>query len=312
MLNLHSIASRICQVLRDIVREINMELPAITPASPQGMPIYSDTHVRGIVDSLEKSSKSTDWHPANAMALKLWQCLEALRDIDVALENVSQQKNATKKKRQLKQFSVQLHSLGTCVVRLCDQIVGDSDARRWLKEGSTAQVSKIKTEFLDLTPISHGGDLSIFRNQLGGHIDAKLSPWSAEKILRREAISNFGKWLHICIHTVLGLMKLDIYSWSVRAEKVGQIRLMTNEPFLLTLEVDDEIRRVVALHISKQSPRQAIVEVIENVLKESQWMFKQGQPRIGSTVVDESDAWNTFSGSRSAWKTEAMEAANEV
>ena len=179
-----------------------MEPPVPAPDPPTGMPIYSDSQVRGVIDSLSDEVDTNNWYPANAMAMKLWQCLEALRDIDVALETAGQQKNATKKKRQLKQFSVQLHSLAKCVIRLCDQIVGDPDARRWLKDGTTAEVSKIKSEFIDLIPISHKGDLSIIRDQLGGHIDAKLSPWSAQEILSREAISNFGKWLHICIHAL--------------------------------------------------------------------------------------------------------------
>ena len=280
-----------------------MEPPVTASVRPAGMPIYADTHVRGIVDSLGDASNTKDWYPANAMAMKLWQCLEALRDIDVALENAGLQKNATKKKRQLKQFSVQLHSLAKCVVRLCDQIIGDPDARRWLKVGTTAEVSKIKTEFIELIPINHKGDLSIFRDQLGGHIDAKLSPWSAQEILSREAISSFGKWLHICIHALLDLMKLDVYSWSVHTETTGQIRLMTNEPFLLTLEIDEEIKQIVALHLSKRSPRQAIIDVIDRVIKESQWMFKPGERRIGTLKVDEPNGWNTFSGSRSTWET---------
>jgi hypothetical protein len=279
-----------------------MELPVNATSPPTGMPIYSDTQVRGIVDSLEQPSSSKDWHPANAMAIKLWQCIEALRDIDLALENARQQKNATKKKRQLKQFSVQLHSLAKCVVRLCDQIVGDPDASRWLKNGTTAQVSKIKSEFLVLVPIEPKGDLSILRDRLGGHIDAKLSPWSAEEILSREAVSSFGKWLHVCIHALLDLLKLDVYSWNVHAEAPSTIRLMTNEPFLITFEVDEDVKNIVALHLSKQSPRQAIVQVIDRVVKESQWMFKAGEPRTRGLKTDQQDAWNTFSGSRSIWE----------
>jgi hypothetical protein len=280
-----------------------METLTPTPDLPSGMPIYDDTHVRGIVDSLEQPSLSKDWHPANAMAIKLWQCLEALRDIDIALENAGLQKNATKRKRQLKQFSVQLHSLAKCVARLCDQIVGDPDARRWLKDGTTANVSKIKAEFLDLVPLDTKSDLSLLRNKLGGHIDDKLSPWSAEKILSREAVRDFGKWLHICVHALLDLMKLNVYSWSVNAEAPNRIRLMTNEPFLITFEVDEEIKSIVALHLSRGSPRQAIVEVIDKVVKNSQWMFKPGEPRIGALKVATQDAWNTFSGSRRTWET---------
>lgn len=275
----------------------------------KGMPIYSDSEVRGVVDSLDENSVSSDWYPANKMAIKLWQSLEALRDIDIALESVRLQKNATKKKRQLKQFSVQLHSVATSVVSLCDQIVGDEVARRWLKDGTTAEVSKLKNEFFDLVPISHKGDLSILRNKLGGHIDSNLSPWSAQEILSRKAISNFGQWLHICIHALLDLLKLDVYYWSVHAHKPQQIRLMTNEPFLLTFEYDGEEKHIVAFHLSKRSPRQTVVDVIESVIKGSQWMFGMGDPRIRGLKYDEMNAWNTFSSARSIWEQHSGVAA---
>lgn len=278
-----------------------MEPPENSAAPPKGMPIYSDTQVRLIVDSLDETTNTQDWYPSNAMAIKLWQCLEALRDIDIALENVALQKNATKKRRQLKQFSVQLHSLAMSIVRLCDQIVGDEDARRWLKSGTTAEISKIKSEFFDLVPISHKGELSVFRNQLGGHIDAKLSPWSAQEILSRKAITNFGQWLHICIHALLDLLKLDVYAWGVHATNPKHIRLMTNEPFLITFEDDGKTKRIVALHLSKRSPRQVLVDIIDSIIKGSQWMFNETEPRIRGLKVDDSNAWNSFTGSRSIW-----------
>lgn len=278
-----------------------MEPSENSAAPPKGMPIYSDTQVRLIVDSLDETTNTKDWYPSNTMAIKLWQCLEALRDIDIALENVALQKNATKKKRQLKQFSVQLHSLAISVVRLCDQIVGDEDARRWLEEGTTPEISKIKSEFLDLVPISHKGELSVLRNQLGGHIDAKLSPWSAQEILSRKAISSFGQWLHICIHALLDLLKLDVYAWGVHATHPKHIRLMTNEPFLITFEDDGETKHIVALHLSMRSPRHVLVDIIDSIIKGSQWMFNGTEPRIRGLKIDDSNPWNSFSGSRSIW-----------
>ena len=231
-----------------------MEPPEESPVHPKGMPIYFDNQTRLIVDSLDETTNTRDWYPSNAMATKLWQCLEALRDIDIALESVRLQKDATKKRRQLKQFSVQLHSLAMSVVRLCDQIVGDADARHWLKDGTTAEISKIKNEFLGQVPISPKGDLSVLRNQLGGHIDAKLSPWSAQEILSRKAISNYGQWLHICIHALLDLLKLDVYAWGVHAANPKHLRLMTNDQILVTFEIDGEEKRIVALHLSQRSP----------------------------------------------------------
>lgn len=74
-----------------------MEPPENSPTPPKGMPIYSDTQVRLIVDSLEETANSEDWYPANAMAIKLWQCIEALRDIDIALENVGHSEECDQK-----------------------------------------------------------------------------------------------------------------------------------------------------------------------------------------------------------------------
>lgn len=280
-----------------------MEPTADSPAPPNGMPIYEDTQSRSIVDSLEEDSDSEDWYPGNNMAMKLWQCLEALRDIELALESAAVQKNAMKRKRQLKLFSVQLHSFASAVVRLCDQIVGDPDAQRWLEPGTTKQISKVKAEFLDLVPIDHKSDLSVLRNRMGGHIDRDLSPWAAREILSRQVLSSFGQWLHVCIHALLDLMKLDVYSWSVRGPADGYIRLMTNEPFLLTIQVDGEQKRIAAFHLAKRSPREVVVDAVDKVIKNSQWMFQAGEPRIGFLKVDRKNKWNTFTGSSVIWRS---------
>jgi hypothetical protein len=89
-----------------------------TPEScpPKGLPIFEDDKVRGVVDSLEDDAKCDAWYPSNTAALKLWHCLEALRDIELILAGASAQKNANKRKRQLKMFSIQLVSLACAVV----------------------------------------------------------------------------------------------------------------------------------------------------------------------------------------------------
>lgn len=267
----------------------------------RGMPIYEDSHVRSVVDSLDEGDASEDWYPANNMTIKLWQCLEALRDIDIALESACVQKNFTKRKRQLKQFSVQLHSFATAVVRLCDQVVGNESARRCLKAGTTKQVAAIKSEFLELVPIDHKGDLSVLRNRMGGHIDRDLAPWSARELLSRKAISNLGKWLHVCLHATLDLLKLDVYAWSVHSVG-GYLRLMAKEPFLLTFEVDGEVNSLISAHISRKSPRQAIADVAKSIVRNSQWMFEPGEVRIGSLKDDRGNSWNTFAGSSALWE----------
>jgi len=279
-----------------------MTHPDIASKTPDGMPIYRDDRSRSIVDSLKENSQSTDWYPGNAMALKLWHCVEALRDIETVLGPARAQKNSTKRKRHLKMFSVQLFSFASAVAQLCDQIISDEDARRWLEPGTTSEIATIKNEFLALVPIDWKGDLAVLRNKLGGHIDKKLWPWEASEIISRASLSNLGKWLHICLHVLLDLTKLDVYSWSCHSNADGRIRLMTNEPFLLTFEVDGEgPKKVVAFHMIQRSPRETLTEIVGQVVKNSQWMFQSNETRIRSLKIDRGGKWNTFTKGETIW-----------
>lgn len=274
---------------------IAMTLQTHSPADSDGMPIYQDEHARDIVDSLEEGQNSSDWYPSNAAALKLWHCLEALRDIEVALGSAINQKNITKRKRQMKMFSVQLFSFATAVVQLCDTLIGDKDASQWLEEGTTKEIMKVKQGFLSIIPLASKGDLAILRNKLGAHIDKNIKPWEAGEMLSRAALSDFGKWLHICLHALLDLTKLDIYAWSLRSSLKDCIRLMTNEPYIVTFKNESNgSKSIVALHVSQKSPKMTIVSVVENVIRDSQWIFEAGQTRIRSLKLDEQAAWNTF------------------
>lgn len=269
---------------------------------PKGLPIYEDDRARGVVDSLEDDAKCDAWYPSNTAALKLWHCLEALRDIELILADASAQKNANKRKRQLKMFSVQLVSLACAVVQLCDLIVGDKSLHKDLPPQSSGEVASIKKELLGLVPIDWNGDLATIRNKLGGHIDAKLWPWQTAELMSRADISSFGRWLHVCVHVILDLMKLDIYAWTCSSGKKDLIRIMSNEPYLVTFAVKDgELHSLVGLHLSKRSPRESIVDVIRSVVANSQWMFRSGERRIASLHVDDSRHWNTFSGQNAKW-----------
>ncbi|MEQ1535547.1 MAG: hypothetical protein ABL923_06685 [Burkholderiaceae bacterium] len=279
-----------------------MTLQTHSPADSDGMPIYQDEHARDIVDSLEEGQNSSDWYPSNAASLKLWHCLEALRDIEVALGSALNQKSITKRKRQMKMFSVQLVSFATAVVQLCDTLVGDKNASQWLKDGTTKEITKVKQGFLSVIPLEPKGDLSILRNKLGAHIDKSIQPSEAGEILSRATLSNLGKWLHICLHVLLDLIKLDIYSWSLRSNLDGCIRLMTNEPYIVTFRMEsDGPKSIVALHLSQKSPKMTIVSVVENVIRDSQWIFEAGQTRIRSLKLDKQAAWNTFTKGEAVW-----------
>lgn len=269
----------------------------------RGMPIYLDDQVRGIVDSLEGDNNSPNWYPSNGVALKLWHCLESLRDVELVLEEALNQKNATKRKRKLKQFSVHLFSLASALAQLCDQIVGDKSHHGALAAGTTKEVASLKKQFLELVSIDWKSDLAKLRNKLGAHIDSKVWPWQAHEILKASTVSTFGRWLHICLHVLLDLTKLDIYSWSCHSGHADLLRLMTNEPFLVTFHMErGRPNAIVAIHIAKRSPRESIVEVVGSVINNSQWMFGPTERRIGGLKVDKGNHWNTFVQGHAVWK----------
>lgn len=280
-----------------------MSLIAKSSDDTRGMPIFFDDQSRGIVDSIDEDTNNPNWYPSNTVALKLWHCLESLRDVDLMLEEASNQKNATRKKRKLKQFSVHLYSLAGALVQLCDHIVGDKSNHASLAPDTTKEVSEIKKQFLGLVPVDWKGDLTQLRNKLGAHIDSKVWPWQAQELVKRSTVSALGRWLHICIHVLLDLTKLDIYSWSCHSGHKDIVRLMTNEPFLVTFRVaDDELKLLAAIHIAQQSPRETIVQVVASLIKHSQWMFGDGERRISGLRIDKENHWNTFVRGHAVWK----------
>jgi hypothetical protein len=97
------------------------------------------------------------------------------------------------------------------------------------------------------------------------------------------------------------LIKLDIYSWSCDSTHEGYVQFITNEPYIVTLKLDKETgsaNSLTGLDIANESPKQTVQEGIEKTIELSQWLFKKGQPRIGSLRENSKEKWNTFSDSK--------------
>jgi hypothetical protein len=260
----------------------------------KGMPIYLDETSRTISDSLEKTEVDA-WFPSNSAAHKLWRCLESLRDLEELLVDSANQKNSTKRKRKLKIAITPLHSLIMCVDDLCNDIQGNRETRGLLEDSKVKEVSEIQKRFSELLPHDHKSIVSTARNKLSAHIDKKIHPSEAQKIGSVINVHEFGRWLHICLHLVLDLTKLEIYTWSCKAPSDKYVCLMTNEPYIVTIKPEGKKgAELVALNIANGSPRNAIPEVIDSLVIHSQWMFKKGQPRIANLKEDSKDNWNTF------------------
>jgi hypothetical protein len=264
----------------------------------RGMPIYFDPVDRRIADSLSEGDVDiNDWYPSNDAARKLWRCLECLRDLDELLEDIAQQKNATKKKRRLKIAVTPLHSFATALDDLLNDIQCNKDTSSKLTPDQREQIARIQKQFALMLPHDHKAPLSIVRNKLSSHIDRSIHPGEARDLGRVVDQSEFGRWLHICLHLCLDLTKLDIYYWTCEAPSDEFVRVMSNEPYLVTFRVEgNRISELVGVHVVKQSPRNDIPELVERLVKSSEWMFKPGQPRIGSLKEDTKENWNTFLG----------------
>lgn len=273
----------------------------------KGMPIYLDQVSRKMVSTGDGGNRINIWYPSNTSARRLWACLEVLRDINDLLEDGANAKNSGKKKRKSKFIAGYVHSLAKSVDKLCASIIGERDTRNQLGEERLKQAVKLKSEYSEFVPFQWGSELSSYRNKLAAHFDDRFWPAEATELLNSVPTHKIGNWLHVCLHVLLDLTKLDIYSWSCDSGHDKYIRLMSNEPFIVTMEVDSETRSIKAiagLDIAKESPRNTVAEAVGVAVELSQWMFKKGQPRIVGLREDSKEEWNTFSGSNEIYKTE--------
>jgi hypothetical protein len=263
----------------------------------RGLPIYLDDTPRSVTDALATAEIDTDdWFPSNSAAHKLWRCLEAMRDLDELLEDSAEQKNATKRKRKLKIAVTPLHSFILAIGDLCNDIQSNKETKSRLTGEQLAEIQTIKASFAELLPHDHKAPITTIRNKLSSHIDKKLYPRDAQQIAGAIKPHEFGRWLHICLHLILDLTKLNIYAWACRGPSDEYDSLMTNEPYIAKMKLSDDGSELVGLNVASDSPRNAVPEVANRLIIHSQWMFKAGQPRIARLKEDSREKWNTFSG----------------
>ncbi len=260
----------------------------------KGMPIFLDKTPRIISDPL-KGAEIDYWYPSNSAAQKLWRCLESLRDLDDLLIDSANQKNATKRKRKLKIALTPLHSLIKSLDDLCNTIQCNKETRGLLDESKIREVSEIQKTYTRLLPHDHKSIITTARNKLSAHVDKNMLPSEAQKIGETITSSEFGRYLHICLHLTLDLTKLDIYHWSCKSPGKDYVCFMQFEPFIVTMKIEGENSpALVGLNIANGSPRNAIPEIVQSLVENSQWMFKQDQPRIFGLKKDNLGSWNTF------------------
>lgn len=266
----------------------------------KGMPIYLDPISRKIVTAGESDEGAITWYPSSPTSKRLWACFEIILDINGLLEDVAT-KNSGKRKRRAKVIAGQVHSLAKAINELCKTIIGDQSTRKHIGKEDVKQVQKIHEDFSKFVPFEWGSELTNYRNKLTAHFDDNFWPKDASELINSVPAYKIGYWLHICLHVVLDLIKLDIYSWSCDSTHEGYVQFITNEPYIVTLKLDKETgsaSSLTGLDIANESPKQTVQEGIEKTIELSQWLFKKGQPRIGSLRENSKEKWNTFSDSK--------------
>ena len=252
------------------------------------IPIYKDEKFRDIVDNLDSPPNKNFWYPSNKASQLLWRCLESLRDISTSLESYLSVKNESKKRRIIKNISIPLHSLATSINDLCNGLTCNPEIKKEIPKGKLKEISKINNHFIDLLSVKWDSNLSLLRNKLSAHIDKDIYPFEMGNILIQNDTSTLGKYIHICLHVLIDLLEINVFSWTCELEGYSTFNIMTNEPFLVCLaRNNDKIEYINCIYIVNNSPKETIVKILDEIVSKSQWMFDENDMRIRSIYRDE-------------------------
>ena len=257
-----------------------------------GRPVYADK-VRQLAD-IANEYEPQAWNPANLPAQKLFRCVECLRDIEVLLQTAGRSKNKVKQRRKLKILHTPLHSLVEAIRDLTNDLENNPDTVRRLPDGARELVPQLRSQLLQISTIEKGGLLSTTRDKIAAHVDRELSTEEMRILLSQADSSRIGLWLHACISVLCDLIKLPAYFWSCQPEGEGSVRILFEEPFVVTLGLDStgKANRLLDIYMVPSPPRYDVVKLLMRVVKYSKWMFKEKGSHIMHFVTDEpGDSW---------------------
>ena len=252
----------------------------------RGMPIYLDDVPRNIADvTAQIDNASHDWAPSNKATQKLWRCVEALRDIHSILEDAAASQSKDKRRRKLKIVFTPLVSLAQGILDVLNYAACDSEARKSIGREMHRLIPPLRERFLQYVPLERKELLSTLRNKLSAHIDKSLFPAEGRDLFSKAHLHEAGLWIHMSIAVLLDLLKLPMYAWMCDCDKEGLIRLMTNEPFVVTITCEeDKLKDLVGVDIVRDTPTKQIWTLVAEVIKESRWMFGKQHMRVGGLV----------------------------
>ena len=104
--------------------------------------------------------------PANTIAIKLWQCSEALRDISNILKGAENLKSEQERKRRIKVLSTPLYSFCKTIFDLCNEFESSPSWKNLLTPDQRKEIHKLKLKFCTLVPLGKQMPLKEHRDKL--------------------------------------------------------------------------------------------------------------------------------------------------
>jgi hypothetical protein len=129
----------------------------------------------------------------------------------------------------------------------------------------------MRAQLLRNVSIGKGGLLATTRNKISAHIDRDLSSDEMRMLLSQAEPAQIGFWLHNCVAIIADLIKVPAFFWSCDSDQKGTIRILFNEPFVITLGVgpDGKVNSLIAVHFIPRPPRRDVLEILMRVVGSS-------------------------------------------
>lgn len=264
------------------------------------MPVYADIE-RHLIDPTGVDDSEHDWHPDNAAAQKLFRCVECMRDVQEQVEHIETAKAADKRKRRAKMLATPLHSLASCLRDLLNDCLSNPDTTKKMPADAHRLIPEMLAALSQHVPVGKDRLLSQVRDKAAAHVDKTFSPRETRELIKKLELHELGLWLDVMLGILCELLKLPIYFWSCASPLPGAIRIMTCEPFLVTMRVEDgRITELLATHAVARSPKSDVSDLIMKVVNGSRFMFRPDDPQIqGFYEASITDAWARTAGSLS-------------
>lgn len=228
----------------------------------------------------------------NGPADRLCKCLDGLRDLEDALENLLEPKGKTKRRRRLRGVFIPLHSLCEAIVDLLNGIQSEKDVHDRLPKGCTAELGRLRDRFVQAVPFERKRKLGELRNKVSAHYDRSLTPAEMKTLLLSVEFTEVGEWINIAVGTLCDTLKLNAYSWSASGPRPNTSIIMCQEPFMTVLEVTDgHVSGLGGFYLNQHSPKSEIFESLKSVVKLSDKLFERDSIyRIRGFAKDEPGA----------------------